>query len=144
LQRIIRLQICSDLVWKTFVFICCLSRKPFSLGDCDNVKVSGSDGVAFGFIKDFWVEFKDDIMRFVSEFHWNGKLTKGINCTCIALISKVNSHQRLKYFRPISLMGCLYKLLSKVMANRLRSVIGSVVSNSHSDFAKGGKKITVF
>jgi len=67
------------------------------------------------------------------EFHRNEKLTKGVNSTFIALIPKVTSPQRLNDFRPISLVGCLYK----VLANKLRGVIGSVVSDSQSAFVKG-------
>ena len=57
------------------------------------------------------------------EFHRNGKLTKGVNSTFIALIPKVVSPQRLVDFRPISLVGCMYKVLAKVLANRLRSIL---------------------
>jgi len=53
------------------------------------------------------------------------------------LIPKVNSPQRLNDFRPISLIGCLYKVLAKVLANRLRQVVGSVVFESQSAFIKG-------
>jgi len=49
-------------------------------------------------------------MRFINDFHRNGKLTNGINSTFIALISKVESPQKLNDFRPISLVGCLYKI----------------------------------
>jgi len=63
-------------------------------------------------------------MRYLVEFHRNRKLTKGINSTFIALIPKVNSPQRLNDFRPISLVGCMYKVLAKVLANRLHNVIG--------------------
>ncbi|XP_024632905.1 uncharacterized protein [Medicago truncatula] len=70
--------------------------KPFSMDevkeaiwDCDSFKSPGPDEVNFGFIKDFWLELKDDVMRFVSEFHRNGKLAKGINSTFIALIPKI-------------------------------------------------------
>jgi len=73
------------------------------------------------------------------EFHRNGKLTKGLNSTFIALIPKATSPQRLNDFRPISLVGSLYKILAKVLANRLRSVIGTVVSESQSAFVKGKK-----
>jgi len=72
-------------------------------------------------------------MRFISEFHRNEKLTKGINSTFIALIRKVDNPQRLHDFRPIALVGCLYKILSKVLANRLRIIIGGVVSESQTD-----------
>jgi len=54
---------------------------------------------------------------------------KGINSTFIALIPKIDSPQRLNDFRPISLVGCMYKVWAKVLANKLRIVIGSVVSN---------------
>ena len=49
----------------------------------------------------------------------------------------MSSPQRLSDFRPISLVGSLYKVLAKVLANRLRIVIGSVVSESQSAFVKG-------
>jgi hypothetical protein len=117
--------------------------KPFSeaevkaaVGDCDSFKSPGPDGINFGFIKDFWAELKGDIMRFISEFHRNGKLTRGLNATFIALIPKVDSPQRLNDFRPISLVGSLYKILAKVLANRLRLVIGSVISESQTAFVK--------
>jgi hypothetical protein len=114
--------------------------KPFSqvevkqaIWDCDSFKSTGPDGVNFGFIKEFWDLLKDDFMRFLTKFHRNGKLTKGVNSTFIALISKVTSPQRLNDFSPISLVGCMYK----VLANRLLQVVSSVVSDSQSAFDKG-------
>lgn len=107
--------------------------------DCDSFKSPGPDGVNFGFIKEFWLLLKDDIMRFVVEFHRNGKFTKGINSTFIALIPKVDSSRRLNEFRPISLVGSLYKILAKVLANRLKGVIGSVVSESQTAFVQNRK-----
>ncbi|MCI34400.1 cysteine-rich receptor-like protein kinase, partial [Trifolium medium] len=44
--------------------------------DCDSYKSPGPDGINFGFIKDFWAELRGDVMRFLSEFHRNGKLAK--------------------------------------------------------------------
>ncbi|MCH85039.1 cysteine-rich receptor-like protein kinase, partial [Trifolium medium] len=75
-------------------------------------------------------------MRFISEFHRNGKLTKGLNSTFIALIPKIDSPQRLNDFRPISLVGSLHKILAKVLVNRLRLVIGSVISEAQTAFVK--------
>ena len=62
------------------------------------------------------------------EFDRNDKLTKGLHCTFIALIIKVENPQRLSDFRPISLVGCLYNELAKVLPNKLRNVIRSVIS----------------
>lgn len=108
-----------------------------AIWDCDSFKSPGPDDINFGFIKQFWLELKDDFMRFVVEFHRNGKLTKGVNATFISLIPKVDSPQRLNDFRPISLVGCMYKVLAKLLANRLRAVMGSVVSDSQSAFCSG-------
>ena len=79
---------------------------------------------------------KEDVIRFVNEFHTNDKLSKGINSTFIALIPKVDSPQTLNEFRPISLVGSLYKIMAKLLANRSRQVIGSVISDAQSAFVK--------
>jgi hypothetical protein len=105
--------------------------------DCNGLKSPGPDGINFDFIRKFCDILQDDFMTFLMEFHRNGKSSKGINSTFIALIPKVYSPQRLNDFRPISLVGCMYKVLLKVLANRLRTVIGSMVSESQSAFFKG-------
>jgi hypothetical protein len=87
-------------------------------------------------MKDVWTELQADLMRFMAEFHRNGKLMKGINATFITLIPKVDNPQRLNDFRTISLVGSLYKILAKVLANRLRLVIGKVISESQTAFVK--------
>jgi hypothetical protein len=75
-------------------------------------------------------------MRFITKFHRNGKLFRGINSTFIALVPKVASAQKLNDFRPISLVGSLYKILAKVLANRLRLVVGNVISETQTAFVK--------
>jgi len=118
--------------------------KPFTLEevkaavwDCDSFKCPGPDGITLGFVKDFWDILQVDVMRFLMEFHRNGRLAKGINSTFITLIPKVDNPHRLNDFRPISLVGSIYKILAKVLANRLRSVIGLVISDAQSAFIKG-------
>jgi len=86
--------------------------------------------INFGFIEEFWADLKDDIMRIISDSQRNGRLTKGINCTFNALIPKIDSPHWLNDFRPNSLVGRLYKVLAKLLANRLRRVIESVISES--------------
>jgi hypothetical protein len=114
--------------------------RPFSMEelkmavrDYDSYKCSGPDGVNFGFIKDFWEVMKSDLLRFVSDFHCNGKLLKGINSTFITLIPKKDSPHSLNDYRPISLVGSLYKVLPKLLANILKVVI----ANTQSAFVQG-------
>jgi len=75
---------------------------------------------------------KDDLYRFFNEFHHNSKLTKRLNTSFISLILKIDSPRHLSDFHPTALMGCLYKIMSKVRASRLLSV----VSESQSAFIK--------
>jgi hypothetical protein len=106
----------------------CVEEVKAAIWDCDSNKAPGPNGISFGFLKEFWPELEHDFMRFLMEFHRNGKLIKGINCTFIALIPKIDNPIRLNDFRPISLVGSMYKVLAKVLANTLRKVIGKVVS----------------
>ncbi|KAJ9562049.1 hypothetical protein OSB04_007209 [Centaurea solstitialis] len=61
----------------------------------------------------------------------------GCNASFLTLISKVANPIGLNEFRPISLIGILYKIISKVLAERLKKVIGSIISNVQSAFIKG-------
>ncbi|GAU43299.1 hypothetical protein TSUD_389980 [Trifolium subterraneum] len=108
-----------------------------AIWDCDSFKSPGPAGVNLGFFKDFWEVLKIDLLNFFSEFHRQGILSKGLNSTFIALIPKVESPQRVADFRPIVLVSSIYKIISKVLANRLRNVIGNIVSKSQSAFIKG-------
>jgi len=76
-------------------------------------------------------------MRFMTEFHRNEKLAKDINNTFITLSPKIESPQRIANFKSISMVGSMYKVLSNVLYNRLRKLIGSVISYSQSSFIQG-------
>ena len=54
---------------------------------------------------------KDDVMRMFKEFHESGKFVKSLNNSFIVMIPKKGGAEDLKDFRPIGLVGSLYKLL---------------------------------
>lgn len=68
-------------------------------------------------------------MNFVNEFHQHGRIQRGGNPRFITLIPKKQESSNIKDCRPISLIGCMYKILAKLLANRLAKV-GLVVSNN--------------
>lgn len=108
-----------------------------AIWDCESSKSPGPDGVNFGFIKEFWKDIKADFMAFLLEFQKNGRLLKGSNYSFIVLIPKKDNPQKIGDYRPISLIGCMYKVLAKLLANSLRKVMNFLISDTQSAFVKG-------
>ena len=75
-------------------------------------------------------------MSFFREFYENGKFVKNLNATFMVIIPKKVGAEDLGDFRPISLVGSLYKWLTKVLANRLKKLVGKVVSKAQGDFVE--------
>ena len=57
----------------------------------------------------------------------NGKWPRGSNASFIYLISKTDNLQQLNDYRLISLVGCVYKTMLKILAIRLKKVISKVI-----------------
>ena len=104
---------------------------------CGSDKSPGPDGLNFKFIKQFWHIFKPDFLRFLDEFHVNGIFPKGSNASFIALILKVVEPQMLNDYRPISLIGCTYKIVAKILANRLKKVMPLIIHERQTTFIEG-------
>lgn len=68
------------------------------------------------------------------EFFSNSMLPRGITSLFIALFPKRENPQKVGDFRPISLIGCIHKLISKLLATRMKSVIGPLISQCQSTF----------
>ncbi|KAL9687275.1 hypothetical protein QQ045_031674 [Rhodiola kirilowii] len=105
-----------------------------SLKECEGNKAPGPDGFNISFYKRFWNEIKPEVEGFIEEFSANGRITRGINQTFIALIPKTNSPQYVGDFRPISLVTPLYKIMAKCLARRLSSVLPQLISLNQSAF----------
>ena len=63
----------------------------------------------------------------MDEFHIHGSFPRGSNATFLALIPKSTHPQSLNDYRPISVIGCMYKVIAKLLANRLRSVVSGII-----------------
>nr|GEY51617.1 reverse transcriptase domain-containing protein [Tanacetum cinerariifolium] len=87
--------------------------------DCGIDKSSGPDGFTFGFYRRYWDIIKKDVADAVSFFFISGNFPKGGNSSFIALIPKMQYAKVVKDYRPISLIGSLYKITAKILANRL-------------------------
>ena len=86
------------------------------------------------FFQACWDVIKLDLMEIFQVFFERGQFEKSLNATFISLIPKKSDAVEVKYFRPISLIGGVYKIIAKVLANRLKEVIGDVISESQNAF----------
>ncbi|CAL1403319.1 unnamed protein product [Linum trigynum] len=91
-------------------------------------KASGSDGLTVLFYRWYWRIIGDDVVKAVLGMLETGEIPQGINHTLIALIPKTKKPSRAQEFRPISLCNAIYKLVAKVLANRLKMVLDHVIS----------------
>nr|GEX31496.1 RNA-directed DNA polymerase, eukaryota, reverse transcriptase zinc-binding domain protein [Tanacetum cinerariifolium] len=82
----------------------------------------------------FWKIIESDVFEAVKQFFTLGKFPKGCNSCFIALILKIPDANLVKDFRPISLIGSLYKIIAKILANRLVGVLGDIVDEVQSAF----------
>jgi len=105
--------------------------------NCDNSKSPGPDGFNFCFIKFSWDILKEDVVSAVQKFAEGGSWSKGTNASFITLVPKVVNPQQLNDFRPISLVGCMYKIISKILSSRLKRVLNKVIDPKQSAFLEG-------
>jgi hypothetical protein len=76
-------------------------------------------------------------MAVFHDFHERGWFEKSLNASFILLIPKAPGAISLKDFWPINLVGGVYKIIAKVQANKLKSVLEKVIFKSQSAFIKG-------
>ncbi|KAJ0552768.1 putative RNA-directed DNA polymerase [Helianthus annuus] len=118
--------------------------RPFSLveikeaiWECDGDRAPGPDGFNFSFLKRCWSGLQSNFLQLFEEFYSHPSLNKCCSSSFIALIPKINDPLRPSDFRPISLIGCINKVISKVLVNRLKKVISKFVSEEQSAFLTG-------
>lgn len=70
----------------------------------------------------------------MAEFHENERIVKGANSSLVVLIPKKRNPVQISDYRPISLIGCIYKVISEVLTNRIKKFIGMVISEPQSAF----------
>lgn len=65
---------------------------------------------------------KGDIILMAEDFYQNNFLDKVNNATFLSLIPKKSGAEQIQDFIPISLVGSIYKILAKLLANSLKCV----------------------
>ena len=107
------------------------SVKPF--------KAPGLDGYHAGFYQRNWHIVKDSVVKLVAKFFESGSMPNHLNKTLITLIPKCPGADCLSLFRPISLCNTIYKLVTKVLVNKIRPMLNNLVSPLQTAFVPGRK-----
>jgi hypothetical protein len=100
-------------------------------------RVLGPDGFTMVFFQACWNVIKENIMRLFHDFHARIQFEKSFNATFIALILKELGVVDVKDYRSISLVSGVYKILAKVLANRLKMVVEKIILQPHNAFVRG-------
>ena len=106
-----------------------------------NDKAPGVDGYNAFFFKHTWQIIKVDIIEVVQSFFTTGKLYKAFNCTLVSLILKVQCPKIVKEYKQIGCCTVIYKIISKLLNKRMKTVIGELVYEHQMAFMRGRQKM---
>ena len=82
-------------------------------------KAPGPDGFNGHFLKATWHIIKYDIYKLCEDFHAGSLNNESLNMGYVTLIPKIPNPERVNDYRPITLLNCCLKLITKLLANRL-------------------------
>ena len=126
-----------------------LSR-PFSLEEVQATAWSlngegtpGPDGISMFFYKQCWDVLGPEVMRVMGDFHAGQCQMERLNKVFLVLIPKIPKAEQIGDFRPIALSNSIYLIITKVLANRLREVMDSLISPLQSAFIPGRHMIDI-
>lgn len=102
-----------------------------------NGKAPGPDGFNVDFFKACWGIVKQDILNVVEDSRKNRIVLKALNTSFISLIRKEDNAMTPDRFRPIALCNVAYKTILKIISNRLKPLLPTLVSVEQTGYAKG-------
>eukprot|EP00253_Pinus_taeda_P025653 PITA_25653 len=100
-------------------------------------KAPGLDGFTSDFFHHFWDLIQIEVWQLVEESRALRWMYPGLNATFLALIPKTADANKPKKYRPIALCNITYKIVSKVIANRLKPLLPLLISPEQSGYVEG-------
>ena len=97
-------------------------------------KAPDLDGFHAGFYKNFWHIVGADVEKMALDCLNNGRDFTELNSTFITLIPKTQEARMVKDYRPISLCNVTYKIMAKMLANRVKAALPSIIDEAQSAF----------
>nr|GEU59798.1 hypothetical protein [Tanacetum cinerariifolium] len=106
---------------------------------CSGSKSQCPDGINFNFLRRYWELLKHDFFNAIKHFKSSAILARGCNPSFIVLVPKINDPLQMSDYRRVSLIGYLYKIISKILSTRLAKVIHKLISANQTAFLAGRK-----
>lgn len=97
----------------------------------------GPDGFGAYFFQYYWNIIKEDVCKAVLEFFSSGWILPGFNSNIIALLPKVPNALSIDQYRPIAMANFKFKIISKIIADRLAAIMPTIVSKEQMGFIHG-------
>lgn len=97
-------------------------------------KAPSPDGLSGTFFQKSWEIIKDDIFQEIKIFFESGELLEKINETHVALVPKIKDPEELSHYWPINCCNFLYKIIAKILADRMKHFMNSIISPNQSAF----------
>lgn len=107
------------------------------INEMKNGKAPGLDGFNVDFFKACWKTVKHDILEVVEDLRRPKKVLRAFNVSFIALIPKKENSRNPNGFRPIALCNVVYKIISKVIANRLKPLLPALILEEKIRYVEG-------
>lgn len=127
---------CSDLEKESLIKDVTAHEITKVLFAMPNEKSPGPDGYTIEFYKAAWTVIGTEFILAIQSFFAKGFLPKGVNTTILALIPKTTGARTMKDYRPISCCNVFYKVISKIIANRLKRLLPDFISLNQSAFVQ--------
>lgn len=108
-----------------------------AVNNISGLKAPGPDGLYAIFFQKCWSTVKNSVISLVKDFFVSGSSLRLINHTNIALIPKIDHPELVDNFRPISLCNVIYKIITKIIVNRLKPILNQLISHNQGAFAPG-------
>ncbi|CAI5457408.1 unnamed protein product [Closterium sp. Yama58-4] len=100
-------------------------------------KAPGADGLLKELLQDNWDLLGEVVMDFMRDFEASAKLPESFSTAVTILLHKKGEKTDLGNYRPITLLGAVYKIIAKLLANRMKKELPQVISENQFGFVPG-------
>ncbi|XP_031091113.1 uncharacterized protein LOC115996111 [Ipomoea triloba] len=120
--------------WRDLYKDCTTEEVKSAMFEMAPFKAPGPDGFHADFFQKAWAIVGNHLTTYTRDFLNTGIIPEGLNDRLVALIPKIKHLDKLSHFRPISLCNVIYKLITKILTNRIKGIVREAIGPEQSSF----------